>query len=81
MEAIRWITNIILVVCSIALIVLVLMQKGKGSGLGSAFGGGGAENFFGKQKSQGREAKLSRYTQILGGIIAVLSVALVLLIR
>jgi protein translocase SecG subunit len=55
-------------------------MQNKSGGLGSAFGGGG-ENYFGKNKSKTKEARLGLLTKINAGVIAVLAVVLVLMLR
>ena len=80
MGTLRWIINIVLILCSASLVVLVLMQQKSSGGLGSAFGGG-TENFYRKNKSKSKEARLGLLTKINAGVIAVLSVALVLVLR
>ena len=44
------ILGIVLILLSVAIIVLVLLQEGKSAGLSGAIAGG-AETFFGKNKS------------------------------
>lgn len=78
METIILIVNIIMILCSVVLIAVVLMQEGKSSGLG-ALTGGSTESFFGKHQSSSREGRLQRLTTIFIAIIAVLSIAMVLL--
>ena len=81
MEIVYWIINIVLILGAIAVIALVLMQKGsQGGGLGAAFGGS-SDNFFGKNKGKTAEAKLQRYTKIIGISFAVLSIAMCLIIK
>ena len=45
------ILGIVLILLSVAIIVLVLLQEGKSAGLSGAIAGG-AETFFGKNKSR-----------------------------
>ena len=51
------ILGIVLILLSVAIIVLVLLQEGKSAGLSGAIAGG-AETFFGKNKSRTMETKL-----------------------
>ena len=51
------ILGIVLILLSVAIIVLVLLQEGKSAGLSGAIAGG-AETFFGKNKSRTMESKL-----------------------
>ena len=49
------ILGIVLILLSVAIIVLVLLQEGKSAGLSGAIAGG-AETFFGKNKSRTMES-------------------------
>ena len=64
--------GILLVITSIAIVILVLMQQSRRAGLSGAISGG-AETFFGKNKSNSVEAKLSRLTKILGVVFFVIA--------
>jgi preprotein translocase subunit SecG len=67
---------IVLALASIVLIASILLQSGKSAGLSGAIGGG-AEQLFGKKKSRGYEAILSKIS-IVGAICFILcSLALV----
>ena len=69
-------------ICSVAVIALVLMQDSKSTGgVNAAFGGGGVESFFGKNKSKSRNSRLEFLTKTMGIVIAVLSVALALVYK
>ena len=57
------ILGIVLILLSVAIIVLVLLQEGKSAGLSGAIAGG-AETFFGKNKSRTMESKLVLITTI-----------------
>ena len=74
------ILGIILLLLSVAIIVLVLLQEGKSAGLSGAIAGG-AETFFGKNKSRTMESKLVLITKIIAISFFVLALvaALVLL--
>jgi preprotein translocase subunit SecG len=54
---------ILLAVASIVLIASILLQSGNSAGLSGSIGGG-AEQLFGKKKSQGYEAILSKISSI-----------------
>lgn len=58
------ILGIVLILLSVAIIVLVLLQEGKSAGLSGAIAGG-AETFFGKNKSRTMESKLVLITKII----------------
>ena len=72
MEWYEILIGILLVITSIAIVILVLMQQSRRAGLSGAISGG-ADTFFGKNKSNSVEAKLSRFTKILGVIFFVIA--------
>ncbi len=72
MEWYEILIGILLVITSIAIVILVLMQQSRRAGLSGAISGG-AETFFGKNKSNSVEAKLSRFTKILGVVFFIVS--------
>ena len=67
---------ILLALCSIVLIASVLLQSGNSAGLSGSIAGG-AEQLFGKKKSKGYEAILSKITTVGAILFVVLSLALV----
>ena len=73
------ILGIILLLLSVAIIVLVLLQEGKSAGLSGAIAGG-AETFFGKNKSRTRESKLVLITKIIAISFFVLALVATLLL-
>ncbi len=73
------ILGIILLLLSVAIIVLVLLQEGKSAGLSGAIAGG-AETFFGKNKSRTMEAKLVLITKIIAISFFVLALVATLLL-
>ncbi|MBQ8591101.1 MAG: preprotein translocase subunit SecG [Firmicutes bacterium] len=66
---------IVLAVASIALIASILLQSGNSAGMSGSIAGG-AEQLFGKKKSQGYEAMLEKMTTI--GAIVFIIAALIL---
>ncbi|MDR2089341.1 MAG: preprotein translocase subunit SecG [Clostridiales Family XIII bacterium] len=66
---------ILLALASLVLIGSILLQSGNSAGLSGAIGGG-AEQLFGKKKSRGYEAILSRITT--GGAVVFIVASLVL---
>ena len=66
---------ILLAIASIILIASVLLQSGNSAGLSGSIAGG-AEQLFGKKKSQGYEALLAKMTSI--GAIVFIVAALIL---
>ena len=54
----------VLILVSLILIAIVLMQQSREAGLSGVIAGG-ADTFFGKNKSKTVDAKLSRITKIL----------------
>ena len=67
---------ILLAMASIVLIASVLLQSGNSAGLSGSIAGG-AEQLFGKKKSKGYEAILSKITTIGAVLFVVLSLSLV----
>jgi len=67
---------IILLLSSLVLIVSILIQESKSDGLSGSIAGG-AEQLFGKRKSRGYDALLSRITTICAVIYIVISLAIV----
>ncbi len=69
---------IILAVVSLVLIASILLQSSNSAGMSGAIGGG-AEQFFGKKRSKGYEALLSKLTTVCAVLFIVVSLALVML--
>lgn len=67
---------IFLLIASIVLICSILLQSGSSAGLSGSIGGG-AEQLFGKKKSQGYDAILARITEVGAVVFIVCSLALV----
>ncbi|MGP1570292.1 MAG: preprotein translocase subunit SecG [Eubacteriales bacterium] len=67
---------VLLAIASIILIASVLLQSGNSAGLSGSIGGG-AEQLFGKKKSKGYEAVLSKITTAAAVCFIVISLALV----
>lgn len=66
----------LLAIGSLVLIGSILMQSGNSDGLSGAIGGG-AEQLFGKKKSRGYEAVLSKITTVFAVLFILISLALV----
>ena len=73
------ILGIVLILLSVAIIVLVLLQEGKSACLSGAIAGG-AETFFGKNKSRTMESKLVLITKIIAISFFVLALVATLLL-
>ena len=71
--------RIVLILLSVVIIVLVLLQEGKSAGLSGAIAGG-AETFFGKNKSRTMESKLVLITKIIAISFFVLALVATLLL-
>ena len=71
MTALSIILDIVLILISLVLIAAVLMQQGQRQGLGAI--AGGAETFFGKNKSRGLDGKLQKITKIAAVVFIVLA--------
>lgn len=67
---------VILLLASLVLIVSILLQESKSDGLSGSIAGG-AEQLFGKRKSKGYDALLSRITTICAVVYIVVSLAIV----
>ena len=80
MDILNWIITGILVVASILMCVVVLIQQTKSSGLGAAYGGD-TVSFSQRGKAASREAKLQKITVVLAIVIAVMSIALLIIAR
>ncbi|MGN1345337.1 MAG: preprotein translocase subunit SecG [Eubacteriales bacterium] len=63
--------GVLLIIAAVFLIVAVLMQQGKSHNLSGAIAGG-AETFFGKEKSSTINNKLSKLTTIVAIVFALL---------
>jgi len=66
--------TIIQVLCCLALIAIIMLQTGK-NGLSGAITGA-TESFMTKNKSVGKEAKLTLFTKIVGIAFVVLTLVL-----
>ena len=78
METLVLIFEIALLVIGAFLVVAVLMQQGKAHGLSGAIAGG-AETFFGKEKGNDMNKKLSRATTVVGIVFFVAVLVLFIL--
>lgn len=67
---------IILLVASVVLIISILLQSGNSDGLSGSIAGG-AEQLFGKRKSRGYDALLSKITTVAAIVYIVISLAIV----
>lgn len=68
------IMTVVLVLSALVVIVSVLMQQGQRQGLGAI--SGGAETFFGKNKSKSYEGKLAMATKVAAGVFLGLSLVI-----
>ena len=75
---VRLVLMILLSIASIVLIASILLQSGRTAGLSGAIGGG-AEQLFGKKKSRGYEAILSKVSTVAAVLFIGISLALVAL--
>ncbi len=67
---------VLLTIASLILIASILMQSSNSAGLSGSIGGG-AEQLFGKKKSKGYEAILSKISTVAAVLFILLSLALV----
>ena len=72
MTALSIILDIVLILISLVLIASVLMQQGQRQGLGAI--AGGAETFFGKNKTRGLDGKLQKITKLAAVVFIVLAI-------
>ncbi len=69
---------VIIAIVSVVLILSILMQSSNSDGLSGAIGGG-AEQLFGKKKSRGYDAILSKISLVAAVLFIVLSLVIVTL--
>ena len=67
---------VVLLLASLVLIASILLQSGNSDGLSGSIAGG-AEQLFGKKKSRGYDALLSRITTICAIVYIVISLVIV----
>ena len=67
---------IVLLLASLILIASILMQSGNSDGLSGSIAGG-AEQLFGKKKSRGYDALLSRITTVCAVVYIIVSLVIV----
>lgn len=70
--------KIVLAIVSVILIISILLQSSNSAGLSGSIGGG-AEQLFGKKKSQGYDALLGKISTVAAVLFIVLSLVLVAL--
>ncbi|MDO5414356.1 MAG: preprotein translocase subunit SecG [Bacillota bacterium] len=70
--------KIVLALVSVILIISILLQSSNSAGLSGSIGGG-AEQLFGKKRSQGYDAILSKVATVTAVLFIVLSLVLVAL--
>ena len=78
MTALQYVLAILVIIVSIIIILLVTLQESKQQGLGVV--SGGADTFFGKNKSKTIDAQLSKFTKVAGGVFFVLALVSSLLV-
>ena len=68
--------KIVLLIASIVLIISILLQSSNSAGLSGSIGGG-AEQLFGKKRSSGYDAILSKIATVTAILFIVISLVLV----
>ena len=68
--------KIVLLIASIILIISILLQSSNSAGLSGSIGGG-AEQLFGKKRSSGYDAILSKIATVTAVLFIVISIVLV----
>ena len=76
MEILKWVLVVIYFIIALSVTILSLLQSKEDSGLSSTITGGGANNFFEKNKSRTKEGKQKRMTVILSIIFVLLTIVL-----
>ena len=76
MTAIEVILNILMVLSALVMIVTVLMQSSDSDGMGALTGG--SDTFFGKNKNNTLEGKLSNATKISSIVFVVLAIVMLI---
>ena len=76
MSAVEVILNILMVISALVMIVTVLMQSSDSDGMGALTGG--SETFFGKNKNNTLEGKLSNATKISAIVFVVLAILMLI---
>ena len=76
MKVLAIIVSIVLLLVCIVLSAVVLMQESKSAGLSGAIGGG-AEQLFGKKRSSGYDALLSKIATVTAVLFIIISIVLV----
>lgn len=79
MEWYGYLIGALLIFASVAIVIIVLMQQSRQAGLSGAIAGG-SETFFGKNKGRSMDAKLAKFTKVLGIVFFILSLAATFLI-
>ena len=74
-QTLQGILIILYIIVAVVLTVLVLMQEGKEAGLTGAISGG-AESYWGKNKSRSMEGTLVKITRVLAVLFIVLALVL-----
>ncbi|MBQ6256665.1 MAG: preprotein translocase subunit SecG [Clostridia bacterium] len=76
MSAVEVILNILMVISALVMIVTVLMQSSDSDGMGALTGG--SETFFGKNKNNTLEGKLSNATKISAIVFVLLAIVMLI---
>ena len=76
MSATEIILNILMVISALVMIVTVLMQSSDSDGMGALTGG--SETFFGKNKNNTLEGKLSNATKISAIVFVLLAIVMLI---
>ncbi len=76
MSAVEVILNILMVISALVMIVTVLMQSSDSDGMSALTGG--SETFFGKNKNNTLEGKLSNATKISAIVFVLLAIVMLI---
>lgn len=81
MDVIKTILMCVLLLIDVVIIVAVLLQQSKSDGLSGLVSGGSSDTFFGKNKGNDRDAKLSKIVKISGLVFVLISLGLCIIIN
>ena len=76
MEIIKLILEIAIIILSLVIVVAVALQKSKSEGITGVTATSESDNYFGRGKELGAEAKLARITKVCVVLFVIVSVVL-----
>ena len=76
MTTVKYIVMAVYIIVCIALIVVATIQTKDAAGASETITGSSTSNFYEKNKGRTKEGKMKKMTILLGGVFAILSIAL-----